>query len=444
MRSPVIEIVFSLTGLCVFSMFLYPTLANSQSYPQRVIFQSYDDDCGIAALQMLLMRHGHVISQKDLISKLDAEINVDALSAADLSTIVDDLDIGLNLDIGFMPIFAALDMAKEEPFLILISPRRSASDGIFKHFVVVEGVLDQNLILADPYLGSRTKLGADAIPNITHGRAVGDDFYMMVLRLSQNKRPARLGLPMEVPSRPISTVETAYNQPHLLPPRKTVVSTEISFQNSTARLEDGSVFNQKFRTHTLLLERGIKRNLQVSFSLSKSSGEGTIDDENYTTHLIYSAPAIATIAANYIPEMVLPSGLSILTSSQLTWQVGSKHVDSRIDFDVDYSLENTGIGLNYTIHDSTNNSDSLSPYAYVKFGFLNSKVADVNLSSQIKNNFDLSSYQIDLNLSTKVDKDLSLTGSFGFKKDLDVKENSFFLGLKITQGIPRRFRNSYW
>lgn len=176
---------FARLAICFISFCVgagFPFVAHTKGgIAPPVVHQVYDDDCGAAALIMLLQRSGFNIAEQLILDRIPSETSISALSVEDLSTIVEDLDLDLQLDAKFLPPDATFKFAEHEPFIALINPE--ASEIGFGHFILVEGATQTDFIISDPMLGRRVLLSEEEFMAKVHGRRVGGLVFPLVVRL---------------------------------------------------------------------------------------------------------------------------------------------------------------------------------------------------------------------------------------------------------------------
>lgn len=424
-----------LVGLC-------PSSADAEDlHRPAVLSQRYDDDCGLAALRMLLERAGIDVSDEELSAGLRPTSNETALSAADLADMVKALDRSLTLDVGFLPLAAVARFAEREPFLILMKPRSFGGADAFDHFILVEGRTAGSYVVADPVLPKRARLSDQLLGKDAHGKSIDGQPYIMILRLAfADNQAIRLMLPMASDST-LRFWEQAYRLPRVLPVGKSEIS--ISQIHQRERVSDSSVGIEIDRVSDVTvvrLARGVGTRTQLGASVARIAGSGGFRFPGETLSFDRSGEFNASLRLDHIPDIVLPSSFGISTSATLEWE--NRLSPSAISFGgtVEWTRRQFGAGVELDVrYDGKMIAVATPSISYrlpTKSGFL----LDARIAAPYHFGANRPDYALQFSVGRYMSEDLHL-GAFanlGILQQKGVSDNQF--GLTLTYGVPRRFR----
>ncbi|MGE3691545.1 MAG: cysteine peptidase family C39 domain-containing protein, partial [Novosphingobium sp.] len=329
-------------------------MANARSADRpAIIAQRFDDDCGAAALVMLLQRAGVDISAEDLLAGLKPGASADALSAADLAGLVSALGQGLRLDVGFLPVPMAATLAESEPYLILIKPRSQVGTVAVDHFILVEGRAADGFLVADPDLPSRVRLTDSAFARDAHGKQIDGKPYAMVLKLSRNDEQIAQRVPSEPGDAHLLHWEQAYNLPRVLPAGKTAVSVGQLWQKTRVDDPASSIETRQDNNVTVLgLSRGIGHRTEIGLSLARFSGTGSfrLPGEEFTVER--QGTFNATLSIRHVPAVALPQGFGMSTAASVEWSDSAAPSAGSISADIQWAKAGFVLGVDTTLrHD---------------------------------------------------------------------------------------------
>ena len=166
------------------SLMSSPSAVTQTTSPRpELISQAYDDDCGLAALQMLFRSTGIEITRDRLMANLAGSARQGALSASDLIDMTAGSGTRRNLLGGFASLSRLRSLAKTESFIILMRPRSFGGADGFDHSVVIQRALTAGFLASDPLIAARTMLSEDLVRRDAHQKRVSGEPYVFVLRL---------------------------------------------------------------------------------------------------------------------------------------------------------------------------------------------------------------------------------------------------------------------
>ncbi len=432
--------------LCVGALFVNSVglnIAQAQvSERPVVIAQRFDDDCGLAALRMLLQRSGFDLSEIEIASGLDSTRSLDALSAADLVSMIENLGLGLRLDVSFLPVDAIARFAEFEPFLILLNPQPISGNAVFNHFVLVERRTENGYIIADPILGARVELSDRDLAERTHGREVSDVLNPMVLRLSRSGQGSGEILLSSGSDLRLMDWEAAYRQPRLLPLGKTQLSFGYAVQAERFRPENGVVLGELNREFILGFTHGLTSRSQVGLSLSFTDGSGSIEVDGNRFSFGLNDVRAATLSFRHVPNIALPSGLGLVTSADLNWLDEPQSSYGTLGADLSYVHNDLAFGLGAEVQYDGEAYWQVTPSAAYSTAIANYLLLDLSVAVPFDVTFGTSSYETQVALSRSFGPDFLVRGFVGYSVTGDGTSDQVGAGIEFVYGIPRRFRNS--
>lgn len=407
-----------------------------------VVAQQFDDDCGLAALRMLLQRSGIEVAESALAASLPPSQSLDALSASDLAMMVENLGLGLRLDVLFLPVSAIEQFSEFEPFIILLKPQPLSGSAVFNHFVLVEARTDNGYLVADPILGERVELSDRDLAERTHGREVGGDLNPMILRLTRSGRGSGVVVPVISTDQRLMDWEAAYRQPRLLPQGKTQLSFGFSVQSERFRPEGGVLLGETNRELSLGFTHGLSGRTQFGLSLSFSDGSGLIQLRDDRTSFDLGEVRAVTLSFQHVPRIELPTGLGLVTSAELTWTDGTQPLYATLGADLSYVYNDFTFGLGTEMLYNGSSYWQVTPSARYSTVLADTFLLDLSLAAPFDVTFGTHAYEAELGLSRNFGPDLLLRGFINYGLSDDRTSERVGAGLEIVYGIPRRFRNT--
>ena len=436
--------VFVLAALAAGLLPAEPAYAQTNERPKDrpgVTNQRFDDDCGVAALLMLLQRAGVSVTERQLLDGLDPGSKANALSAADLAGMVSSLGVNLQLDVGFLPLPAVARLAEREPFLVLLKPRVNVASYAIDHFILIEGRAGEGYLVADPDLPSRVRLTDAALGRDAHGRLIEGKPYALVLKLSRDSKRVAERLTPQPGDANLRQWDEAYRLPRALAPGKTVVSIgqlrqETKFTDPTSGVEtmessDVTVFG---------LSRGIGHRSEVSLSLARISGKGgfRLPDEPFTFERAGSFNA--TLGISHVPDLVLPQSLGVSTSAAIEWSDDPVPSAGSVNVNIDWAKAGFAAGLSTTLRYDNEFSAVLTPSVSYRLPIQRLFVLDAGLAAPYRIGDDRPNYEAQVALSRSLGSDFRLGAFFNASIFPEKGYRSHQFGVTLGYGIPRRFR----
>lgn len=407
-----------------------------------VVAQQFDDDCGLAALRMLLQRSGIEVSESELASSLLPSQSLDALSASDLAMMVENLGLGLRLDVLFLPVGAIEQFSEFEPFIILLKPQPLSGNAVFNHFVLVEAKTDSGYLVADPILGERIELSDRDLAERTHGRQVAGNLNPMILRLTRSGQGSGVALPVIATDQRLMDWEAAYRQPRLVPNGKTQLSFGFNVQSERFRPEDGVLLGETNRELSLGFTHGLSGRTQFGLSLSFSDGSGLIELDGDRSSFALDNVSAATLSFQHVPRIELPSGLGLITSAELTWTDRPQPLYATLGADFSYVYDDFTFGLGTEVLYNGSSYWQVTPSASYSTVFAESLMLDFSIAVPFDVKFGTHSYEAEVAVSRNFGPDLLLRGSVNYGLSDDHTSEQVGAGIELVYGIPRRFRRS--
>lgn len=407
-----------------------------------VVAQQFDDDCGLAALRMLLQRSNIEVSESALAGSLPPSQSLDALSASDLAMMVDNLRLDVRLDVLFLPVSAIEQFSEFEPFIILLKPQPLSGNSVFNHFVLVEARTDNGYLVADPILGERVELSDRDLAERTHGRQVDGDVNPMILRLTRSGRGSGVVVPAISTDQRLMDWEAAYRQPRLLPQGKTQLSFGFSVQSDRFRPEDGVLLGETNRELSLGFTHGLSGRTQVGLSLNFSEGSGLIQLGDDRTSFDLGEARSVTLSFQHVPRIELPTGIGLVTSADLTWTNGTQPLYATLGADLSYVYNDFTFGLGTEMLYNGSSYWQVTPSASYSTVVGQAFLLDLSLAAPFDVTFGTHTYEAELALSRNFGPDLLLRGFVNYGLSDDRASEQVGAGLEIVYGIPRRFRKT--
>ncbi len=406
-----------------------------------VIPQQFDDDCGLAALQMLLQRSGLNTSTDALLVGLKPSANVSALTAADLTDMVAALNLNVRLEVGYLPLDTASMLASQEPFLVLMKPDALTGFGALDHFILVEGRQAQNFVVADPVLTQRVRLSDESFARDVYGRTINGAKYAMLLRLVRNGEQIEQPLQLNLATQQLRSWEQAYRLPRLLPAGKTGVSLTQARQDF--RRQDQTL-NTEFKSGsdaTLLgIARGLGGRSQINFSLARISGDGGFKRPSEAFDLAQTGAFNADLTIDHVPAIVLPSSLALFTYATAEWSGDVTPSAAAIGA---YTVWSNGY-LTGSVDTELRHEDRLIARVTPAINYQLPPWKGFIFQGEIAVPFRVGSnrpnYETLLSVSRQLDFDWQISAFFSSGLLERKGERSRQFGVSLTYGIPRRFQ----
>jgi hypothetical protein len=414
--------------------------ANLGDHPP-VIRQRFDDDCGLAALQMLLERAGLNVSIDALLAGLKPSANVDALTAADLTDMVAALKLNVQLDVGYLPLDTAAALASQEAFLVLMKPDALTGFGALDHFVLVEGRKDQAFVVADPVLTQRVQLSDESFARDVHGRTINGAKYAMLLRLVRNAEQTTKSLQFDPAAQPLRSWEQAYRLPRLLPPGKIQLSLAQVRQENRERdpALNTAIIGDSDAT-VLNIARGLGGRSQISLSLAGISGSGGFKRPGETFDLDRTGAFNAALAIDHVPDIILPSSLALFTYATVEWSDDAAPSAAAIGADTVWTNGYLSAAVNTDLRHEGRLIARVTPTVAYQFPPLEGFIFQAEMSAPYRIGSNRPHYETQLSFSRQLDLDWQIGAFFNSGLFEQKGERNRQFGVALTYGIPRRFR----
>lgn len=408
-----------------------------------VTAQRFDDDCGVAALLMLLQRAGVSVTEQQLLAGLAPGSREDALSAADLAGMVSSLKANLQLDVGFLPLPAIARLAEREPFLILMKPRVNVSSYAIDHFILVEGRVGEGYLVADPDLPSRVRLSDASLGRDAHGRVIEGKPYAMVLKLSRDSKHVAQRLAPKPDDEDLRQWEQAYRLPRALAPGKTVVS--LGYLRQEAKFTDPATGFESMESSNVTVfgvSRGIGHRSEVHLSLARIAGTGgfRLPGEPFTFERDGSFNA--ALGISHVPDIVLPRSLGVSTAAMIEWSDDPVPSAGSVNVNIDWAKAGFAAGLATTLRYDREFSAVLTPSVSYRIPVQQLFVLDAGLAAPYRVGDDRPNYEAQVALSRNIGFDFRLSAFFNASIFPEKGYRSHQFGVTLGYGIPRRFRRA--
>lgn len=418
--------------------------ANLVDHPP-VIRQRFDDDCGLAALQMLLERAGLNVSIDALLAGLKPSANVDALTAADLTDMVAALKLNVQLDVGYLPLNTTAALASQEPFLVLLKPDALTGFDALDHFILVEGRKDQAFVVADPVLPQRVQLSDESFARDVHGRTMNGMKYAMLLRLVRNAEQTTKPLQFDPAAQPpLRSWEQAYRLPRLLPPGKIQLSLAQVRQENRERdpALNTAVIGDSDAT-VLNIAQGLGGRSQISLSFAGISGSGGFKRPGETFDLDRTGAFNAALAIDHVPDIVLPSSLALLTYAMLEWSDDLVPSAAAIGADTVWTNGYLTVAVNTDLRHEGRMIARVTPSVGYQLPPLAGFVFQAEMSAPFRIGSNRPRYETQLSFSRQLGMDWQIGAFFNSGLFEHKGERNRQFGVALTYGIPRRFRRTH-
>ena len=412
-------------------------------YPP-VIAQRYDDDCGLAALQMLLERAGLNVSMDTLLAALNPTANVDALTAADLTDMVAALERDVRLDVGYLPLDTTAALASQEPFLVLMKPDALTGFDAFDHFVLVEGRQDQGFVVADPVLPQRVRLSDETFSRDVHGRAINGVKYAMLLRLVRNAKPIAEPLRSDPGAQALRSWEQAYRLPRLLPPGKMQLSlTQMRQENRVWDPALAASVASDSNPTLLNIARGLGKRSQLGISLARIPGGGGFKRPGETFDLGRTGSFNAALAIDHVPDIVLPPSLALFTYATVEWSDGLTPSAAAIGSDIIWTNGYLTAAVNADLRHEGQLIARVTPTVAYQLPTQAGFIFQAGLAAPFRVGSKRPDYEMQLSVSRILSLDWQINGFYnsGLFEQRGDRNRQF--GVTLTYGIPRRFRRNH-
>lgn len=420
---------------------LQPAAAQSQTEPlPPVLRQHYDDDCGLAALQMLLQRAGIAATEAVLLAGLPPGADVDALTAADLVAMVAALQGDVQLEVGYLPLATVAALAGSEPFLILMQPDALTGFAGFDHFILVEGRQGGDFIVADPVLPSQVRLSDTRFADQVHGRTVNGQPHAMILRLTRKGEGAAPPLPVVEPAPALQSWEQAYRFPRLLPPGKVELALLQIRQRDRATdpatgLRSGGVSDISL----LSIAAGVGSRSQVGLNVAAISGTGGFNLPGETFEFDRDGSFNAALTIDHIPAFALPPSLALVTYATVEWSDKVTPSAAALGGTLLWTNGALAAGVEGDVRYDGRLTALVTPtiaYRMPAAGF----VLEAELAAPYRLGSDRPRYEIQFSANRSFGLDWQIGAFFSTSLLGPRGERVQQFGLGLTYGIPRRLR----
>lgn len=407
-----------------------------------VIAQSYDDDCGLAAVRMLLERAGHNITDRDLLANLKHTSGENALTAADLRDMVIGLGKGLELDIGWLPPDVIPVLAKREPFLVLMRPRSfDGADG-FDHFILIEGHSGDSYAVSDSILASRSQLSDELLRKDSHQKIDGSRALIMVLRLKSAKRAPAL-LPLSNNNFGMHRWEQSYRLPRVLPNGKMQASLSVVGQRQALAISEMDLSIADRSTATIAsISRGIGHRSQLDLTATRFTGNGSFRLPGEALEFRQDAKLNAAVAITHIPNIQLPRSLGLSTSATLDWEKNALPsaitLGAQLGWVKGRLTSTLGFDARYDGRLAAAVYPAISYRLPTKQGF----VFETTIAAPFLIGRGQPEYEAEVSVGKRIGLDWYISAFASTVLLQPSGIDSKRLGLTVTYGIPRRFRRT--
>lgn len=417
-----------------------PAIGQAARLP-AVIAQNYDDDCGLAAVRMLLERAGLDITEHDLLANLNEASTENALSAADLSDMVRGLGKGLELDIGWLPPNVLPILAQREPFLVLMRPRSfDGADG-FDHFIIVEGQSGDGYTVSDPILASRSQLSGELLRKDSHQKNDGSRDLIMVLRLK-----TATGAPALLPLNTIAQMrrwEQSYRLPRVLPNGKIQVSVSAVQQRQTQAINELDVTIDDRSTATIAtISRGIGHRSQFNLSATRFTGNGSFRLSGEALDFRQDAKLNVAVAIEHIPNIQLPPSMGLFTSATLDWEKNALPSAITLGAQLGWVKGRLTSTLGIDARYEGQLAAAVYPAISYRLPIRQSFVFEATIAAPFRIGGGQPQYEAEFSVGKRIGLDwyISAVASTGLWQSAGMSSKR--LGVTVTYGIPRRFRKA--
>lgn len=431
---------YLLTAIAVIT----PELVQAETFSRPPVYrQQYDDDCGVAALRMLLQRAGIDAQDKELLAGLKPTSGEDALTAADLSDMVKALNLGLSLEVGFLPLDAVSRLADREPFLILMTPRSIGGGNAVDHFILIEGRALGAFVVADPILPKRTLLKDELFRSDAYGKMIEGRPHAIVLRLTKDGSAASRPLPSEAEDGNLREWDQAYRLPQTLPPGKWVISASHIRQNDKlSDTEEDIEITGASDVSVLSVSRGLGNRSQINLNLARISGTGVFRLPGETFSFDRSGDFHAETRIDHIPDVALPPSFELSTSAALEWDNGIAPSAAAAGAAIEWAGGRLAAGLAADVRFDGRlvavATPSISYRLPTKSGF--------TIEAAASSPFRIGDRRLQMDLQLAVSRQLGMDfriSAFlnkGIIQERGTAHSQF--GITLTYGVPRRFRRA--
>ncbi|HEV2818555.1 MAG TPA: cysteine peptidase family C39 domain-containing protein [Allosphingosinicella sp.] len=264
--------------------------------------QSRDDDCGPAALALLMRAAGIEVRERDLLRLTGRRSREPGMSAGDLVRMVAASGTQVELRADWIPVENLAAVINREPSIVLLyeaRDQRGTQAQVLGHFVVLEAWSERRgFLVADPAIGRRAFMQHSQVAETAHVRERTGRREVLLLRLWRNGNPA-------VASESVSPGEEAdlrdllelRQLPYGVPAGRTMLTLSVTNFRSTNPLAADDPLALGIATNgvTLSAEHGIGNGASVavtiggtatstrlyfpgsgSFSIGRSEGFGAV------------------------------------------------------------------------------------------------------------------------------------------------------------------------
>ena len=421
---------------------LQPVAAQEAMADQApVLRQRFDDDCGLAALQMLLQRSGQNISIDALLAGLKPSANVDALTAADLADMVAALGLDVRLDVGYLPLETAAALAAREPFLVLMKPDALTGFDAFDHFILVEGRQDQGFVVADPVLPQRVRLSDGTFARDVHGKSIDGVNHAMLLRLARNSEQIAQPLRFSPAAQPLRSWEQAYRLPRLLSPGKVRLSlAQVRQENRVFDPILGTSVASSSNATLLNIARGLGKGSQISLDLARISGGGGFKRPGETFDLGRTGSLNAALTLDHVPDIALPPSLALFTYASVEWSDELTPSAAAVGVNIVWTNGYFAAGIDTDLRHEGRLVARITPTIAYRLPTRTGFVFEAELAAPYRVGGDRPSYEMQLSFSRQIGLDWQIGAFFNSGVFQQSGERNRQFGVALTYGIPRRFR----
>lgn len=245
-----------------------------------VIQQERDDDCGAAALAMLMKLAGHDVTEAFLLqsSGIIVSQREKGLSAGDLVRITEKSGTGLIL-VGQMVKKAEFSQyVAQHPVMVLLVEKNAKAG--FGHFVTVEAYHPElGYLVADPAIGKRGFIKESKLMSLVPDDTSTGTIRMLALRLMRDGQSAISPAPLAIgEEKAYSMLDTLRRSRRALSSGKTFVTLEVG--QGRQRLTPGGdqpfAFSARQSTASLSVRRGLGDDFELGVSLGVGQERGSI------------------------------------------------------------------------------------------------------------------------------------------------------------------------
>lgn len=424
------------------SLLIAPGVAFAQPGDRPgVTVQRYDDDCGVAALLMLLQRAGVNVTEKELLAGLKPGSSVEALTSADLADLVAALGVNLQLDIGFVPVSVAANLAQREPYLVLIKPRVFGASRAIDHFILIEGRVGNTYLTADPVLPSRVRLSDAVFARDVHGKVIDGKPYALVLKLSRDSKRVASQVPLKPSDERLRYWDQAYRLPLSLPAGKVVMSIgqhrqETGVIDQTA----GTEANETSNVTVFSAAVGVGHRTELGLTLARITGSGLVRLPGETISFERSGDFSATLGVKHIPSIVLPQSVGLTTGAAIEWSNDIAPSAGSVSANISWVKGGFELGLGTMLRHDGKVAALITPSISYQLPVKRAFIIDAGIAAPYRIGDPRPFYEMQVSVSRNLGPNVLVSAYFSNGILMENGLHSRRFGLTLGYGIPRRFR----